>query len=254
MAVAFAVLLFVLAIAGHELGHALAMRECRIPIKSMGIGIPAGLVITVKSKFIQNIFGNNCEIHLSPILLGAYVEPTKEISLHNLTLKNEAYIFGAGPLANIFMALVIKTVSVALWPTQDMTTAALLGMLLTIPVLWYFRRVISLWVFPIVGVVFFFWTLWIFGNISYKEALENNGSIVFFGEMAAKSINMKLALKFGFLVNLCLAFTNILPIGILDGGAIWKAILKNLRHIYSSLFPIPESLFADWKRLVGYFS
>jgi regulator of sigma E protease len=90
-------------ILGHELGHFLVARLCRVPIEEFGIGFPPRLFTLFESK------GTKFTFNLIP--LGGFVRPLGEDDpdipggLASAPKRVRAAVLLAGPLANVLLAL-----------------------------------------------------------------------------------------------------------------------------------------------------
>ena len=147
-----AVLLVVLV--SHEGGHAYFMWRKGIEIKQAGIGLHRGPKITFR------IPGLPFPVTLSPILIGAYVEPSKkgEEQLKNLPYRDKALIFGAGAVINLATGLIAAGTLLLyrefvmgleplfpLWPAVGITFGVGLFMLI-------FQRFTSCYLVPVIGI------------------------------------------------------------------------------------------------------
>lgn len=268
MEIALAFMLFVFAMLGHELGHAWALRETGIRVKAIGVGIPWGICVLFRLNFLRDLFGARCKFILSPLLLGAYVEPYHPLEYYDTTLKEEVYIFGSGPIANfimffgIFAILVLYQVSSG---NIDAYKGLMMASLFTAGaiLLWFARKHISLWVLPVLGIYFSGVLIWSFATMPFREIIDGSGSVIFIGEIISKSITWEGALKTGMLINFAVGAMNLLPLGVLDGGKIVGSIIRRLAPSlegsfyragnYCFIALVCVTLIGDGNRLVNYF-
>lgn len=274
---AFFFLLFALII--HELGHAIAMREVGFGVERLGIGLPISPQIFIRSNFLKRIFGKHFEISISPWLIGAYVKPegNVDISKCNISTKEDVYISGAGPIANIIMLFLFSAVWVLLLPvTKSGQINYFFGLVLPgsrslivmmfislAAATWMFRKWIAVWVLLPLGVYTLYFIISVISGMSLSTAVESSGGIVLISEIASKTGSLRDAIWFGMIINFVLAFTNILPLGPFDGGRILNSVLHKFAPRLSrftqtagtALFfgLVAFCLYADGLRVVGYF-
>ena len=246
MLIALALFLFILALAFHEVGHALAMRKYGVTVKTLGIGLPIFPKLTLNIGFTRRIFGEQFRIVLSPWIIGAYVEPLDRDCERHLSPKQLIHVYGAGAIGNIALAFFIFSVMVAIGTAElslgeskvpldalaGTTIFFSLGILVIV-----FSRQISIWVFPIVA----FLVLWILVDFlisrSLGEIVDSSGGPVLMGELATKhAINLNRTMLLGCLVSVALGIGNLLPFYPLDGGRIIQAIIRKFAPVLSAPF------------------
>lgn len=277
MGIFLAFLLFLFALIGHEIGHALILRECGIRIKRMGLGIPVGPRLTFTPAWAGKFFGDGCTIVISPLLLGAFVEPVEEDAKKPLPLLSEIAYLGGGVLANFVMLFILSAVLVLM--THGLTDDVVvnyyfglkfsavaweiaLGFMISGILLWSMRKFISV-ILPLIGIGMLVLLFSVVTTIPADKLAESNGSIVLIGEWALKVADVRGAIGFGMLINLALALTNLLPFCPLDGGLIVSRTLARISSVAARVFYrisfvpfavlIIWALSADLLRFIGYF-
>lgn len=221
MFTALAITLVVLAIVVHEAGHAWAMKRYGVQIESAGIGFGPG--ITLRPKRL------GFPVKISPLVIGAYVKPSQAGATHmeSLCAREQAVIYAAGPLMNIATAGIILVLLIGglfLTDPSDAVMARLiaLGVLALLALACYrWLEAVSLFVVPLVGALNLFALVWLL-LAKNGEGVDGPIGIV---ELAISS-SLKEAIVMGFIINVGLAITNMLPIPPLDGGRIVLAALK----------------------------
>lgn len=219
----------------HEIAHAIAMYCKGIEIEKIGIGIPS---VTRQFKIKKNW----PPIVLGPFPLGAYVQPTQKgaKNIELLSYKDQALIYGAGVLCNIFVA--IGFILLNLLILGDLTKSAfvlfyfkaLAISLVGCGTLWYFRRGFCAYFMPAIGVFLLPTLLTLIAvnaissispeTIAPNENLQVGGPVAI-GQMAAQ-VPKKFSLLFIANISLSLALFNMIPLRPLDGGHIMKEIMR----------------------------
>lgn len=229
------VLILTTALLVHELGHAVAMINNGVQIKSMGLGLPLGKPI-FQSKW-ERFPGVNFEIH--PLLLGAFVQPSKAGAAHMETLpyKAKADIYAAGAWANILffmgISLFVNT------PHAMITGAAIKSANLAIMILIFIalivmRDFVRRYLLPIIGIAWFALVL----HLIFQNPLNSvSGPIGIIGTAKKESVNIMATIYFGGYISLMLGLFNAIPIYPLDGGKIVELFFKNekARQVFRSL-------------------
>lgn len=210
---------FLISAAIHEFGHGYVMRKKGIPLKEAGLGFSIKGLPSYKKK----IFG--LPITLNLLLLGAYVEPTRngEKRISKLSIRNQAHIDGAGVLGNIIFGLILLLIAVLFFSSSKMLLLKTLCIIIPAVALWYWQEVFCLYILPILGVLMA-WLL-AFNFATGTESLVGPIGIA----ASAKSYgisNLKEVFIFAASCSLGIGLFNALPIPPLDGGRIAKLIVK----------------------------
>jgi membrane-associated protease RseP (regulator of RpoE activity) len=236
MIYAFALFLIFLAVLVHEIGHAIAMVKTGIGVKELGIGIGGARWPRLSRTFVSKSDPDETfTLSLYPLLIGALVRPRHEERIKELPYRDQAFIFGAGIIANIFFTLVCMLVLRVFFPEVHSRVFPVWiapWMLITAIalVLWY-ARVITAYIFPLFSIVITYWFVTSLLRLSGTALIENSGGIVFAGQIAQSfSTEIWQAIYFGGFISFALAATNVLPIFPLDGGLTMSALI----HRFSS--------------------
>lgn len=212
----FFLLLLVMAI--HEFGHAYVMYKKGIPLKEAGLGLPIGKLPYLKKKF----FGLTLMLH--PLLLGAYVMPTRDgqRKISKLSVKDQAHIDGAGVLSNILFGLVLAAVTFFLFSAKlALFKISIISILIAL--LWYGQKIFCLYFIPILGVLMAGFLAFDFVNGSSDSLMGPIGAIKF----ASSHIhNLKGVLILTCALSVGIGIFNTLPLIPLDGGKIVELIVQ----------------------------
>lgn len=260
------ILLFLLSISAHELGHAYAMKRNRIPLREiciLGFG-PKLLVFHLRRWFGET------PISIRLIPLGASVRPLEEDDpFGNLKFSQRTYIYGAGIIANFFLAglfwiavcVLINDFHHRFWIAVGLMVIGVLPK-------------ISSYLIPCIGIFFLAFLVYFTFSRPLKQFQEDNGSVVLITQEIHKAaaddhqtpLNIRLAkvVNLAAIISFSLAIFNSFPLSILDGGKIFQDIItsrfrKRRRlaiYIFQIMTAIPllafilSALSADVVRLV----
>lgn len=183
---------FTLIIGIHEMGHAIAALLCGVKIKRFSLGMGPGWTI-------NNVRWFN-EITISPIVIGGYVQMDTE-ALNQKSFWQRFFIFIAGMLANVLLAILIFTI--AGHNVLNSTVGCFFFWLAGCPI--FLHQLFS-------------------GAITAQESL---GGPVMIGQMMASGGKIPY-LETLAMINLAIAMFNLLPLPPLDGGHIFVDILKKI--------------------------
>lgn len=245
MTIALAFLFLVLAMAFHELGHALEMRAAGLRVERLGIGMPFPPMILIRSDRLRRFFGARFRLLLTPWLLGAFAKPygDRPIETMGLSRRDELSIYGAGPIANIALMFLLSAASLLLAhdatsfiattylfhiPLEGYVWMLALGFVVAGLATWYFRRWISTYLLLPIGLYMLVLTVTIFASMSFDQVAQSSGGIVLISELASNSQTIDGAVRFGVIINFALAATNVLPLYPLDGGRIAAVFIRSI--------------------------
>jgi len=240
------ILLLVMSLAVHELGHGLAMLKYGVPIQSAGIGfrIPGLSWLCLRWRWRE------IDICIAPIMLGAYVEATTkgEAMLENLELRQRLTVYGAGIIGNIFFAgalLVLLAFGTVVLNHNIMGPLICVGTSLIICALvWFGRNIFNKYVIPIMGMLLFAVVISGFfqePEVITREVVNEYGETVLITERAAPNISGSigivsmaahdvdspaLLLLFAAFISISIGLFNMLPVFPLDGGRTALALLQ----------------------------
>lgn len=213
-----------LTLLAHELGHAFAMRSRGIQIKRIGIGIP---IPGIPKYTLKKLFPG-AEVSVSPLVIAAFVKPTREakVILDALPHRDSALINGSGVLANVFFALLIFSIWAMSNIGADMGLMKIFlfysVVLLLSTGLWIWRDFFCRYVLPILGLLFMI-------GIGYI-LLTGKGEIIGPIGIVQEATKMKGIweyIAYAGDVSFGFALINCLPIFPMDGGRILGAILRD---------------------------
>ncbi len=217
-----AILLIGLVILFHELGHFVAARIVGIPIKIFSVGF--GPALWKREKGVT-------EYRLALIPIGGYVMPAidNEEDLFQLSVYQRVVMTIGGPLASLILAVIsfsliniftgsLSLKAILIVPVTQ-TLAIFYQMLLSLPGLFSNHRQLS----GVVGIV----AQW--GQVFGVDLIKG------FSFTAIISIN--------------LAFLNLLPLPIFDGGKIMLYLLEKIHPVIKRLhFPLAIT---SWVLMMG---
>ncbi len=241
MAILLTVLIFVLVMVIHELGHAWEMKKCGVDIAEMGLGIPFrwsrrkiddqfdeyGMEM-YEDRYLPHlsypikVWGMNIKLKLHPLLLGAYVLPSSigMETMDGLSDGDKHKIFAGGIIANILTCCFVFGVLWVFGATKIVTLFILIGV--AIPCI-FMRTFVSMYVVPILGIIFLIFISYVLVTTPITESLSGPVgvmSIIFDVVSETESVWMQLkkALMMLGIISLAIGIMNCLPIFVLDGG------------------------------------
>lgn len=219
MYTALALLLLILCLVVHEAGHAIAMRRFGVEIQSAGIGFGPSL------HFHPNWISFPLALGLLPV--GAYVKPTEKgnQTLKELPYREQAIIFGAGPLMN-FAFTGVLLIGIILTATLAGNYHHAQGRIIILSVIcgllvgcWKRIGLVCKFVLPVLGVVQLAFVI-----ILIASDLSNVSGPVGIVH-ASGSSSLSVAVLFGAGISLAIGLFNLSPIAPLDGGQMMAAAL-----------------------------
>lgn len=193
----------------HELSHARWMRRYGLLVTEFGIGIPVPFLT------LSFMWGAT-RVRISPVLLGAYVK-TDEQTMYGLGWREQADIYGAGPLANIVFAgacFAVVGLMRGTWPPFVLyTLAAAVATLL-------FPRLVSRYVVPVAAVAML--ALTVTSLMHTPDSMMGPAGMV---QVLNRSTSFAMAIALAGSLSLAIAFMNLLPLFPLDAGRTWFALM-----------------------------
>lgn len=263
------IVLILLTLSVHELGHAWAMREKGVSIKRVALlGIPwpnITLRLPIKSSRFP---GTEWVIH--PLVLGAYVEP-KEGTLEKVSHQDSIYIYAMGPIASVLIGVVLMGFArlgmqldhSGITPRfflEGLSFVALVGGM------WYFRAWIAKWLCPVLSiatltlVVIVMWFFGAFeslaGPIGLVSIISEHATNVSdaSGNMAAHGIDYFSTwriLSMAGLISILIGVSNLMPFLPLDGGHIIKHFLP---QSWQKWYPRVSAVLFIWLVVIAFAS
>lgn len=227
----------------HELGHAYAMRECRVRIIAISLlGLPVEGWAVIKLP-INHSFFPGIEWRVHPLsIVGAYVECEEE-DVQNLSRADQLYVHGMGPLAAVLFALFTTLVlsvlvnflnGFGIYPGMELLEAPyLIALPGVIVVIWRGRRLLCKYALPISTLTFFAYVGMLIVEdagipiITMGETLEMIGSISPIGTEGSSDImhQVVLAMIAGTVMSILINAGNLFGFVPLDGGRIVQTVL-----------------------------
>jgi membrane-associated protease RseP (regulator of RpoE activity) len=241
MSIILTVLVFVLVMVIHELGHAWEMKKQGVDIAEMGIGMPVPLWrVKVDGEFDESgrqiyrriyiphfsfpvrLWGMDIEVKLHPVLLGAYVMPSDDglYTMRSMPDKGLHLIYAGGVIANLITFAVAMLISALV---AGVTTKVLVVTTSIVIVCVGLRSFVSSYVLPVFGVLLFGLVLYSFVTMPISETVQGPVQIVSFMHKNIAEINdwltmVKEATNMLAFLSLVVGMMNCLPIYMLDGG------------------------------------
>ncbi len=248
----FVIMLVMVSISVHELGHAFAMRECGVRVERISlIGVPGLGTFRIPVRLSQ-FPGTEWVIH--PFVIGAYVMANED-DMEKASARDRVFISAAGPLANIAFAFVLAGCATAAVLTEVLS-GSLLGAVVGALVLcgplfavgwlaWRFRRFLARYAVPCIVVL----ALALFLRGIRSSVLTPYGTSDFVRDIhvhsqavqgSTEGFGLYFALAIGAILSAGLGILNLIPLIPLDGGQIVREYLPaRWKDAYSLLtFPI----------------
>lgn len=248
--VIMATLCIVASVSAHEIGHAIALRECGVRVIRISLlGLPGLGKITLP---IRSAFFAGTEICVHPLLLGAYVQPDEEAH-KGIQPADALYVAAMGPLVSILYLLVAIMGAAFLMAAQVLPAVPRLGLLhpvilytLVIPAcvailagttacfVWRFRRATAKWVlFPLGCVVTVAALSALFAGTLQPGSVTQITSLVQHAEPTGTTLpsvttaflKFECALLLGGLLSAFIGFSNLIMLFPFDGGLMLSALL-----------------------------
>ncbi len=226
MAITLLVLLFLLSVALHEIGHAVAMHSRKIRFTEIGFGVGPKVLIG-PYRWLPGVY---FAFGVFPVM--AYVKVDREDLdyMVSLPINDQALINGAGIMANIFFAGVLGLIWVPLFSTRPILfqlgmEGGIVGICLAV---WFYRYTFCNYVIPLVGSALFFELL----RAVYMDpvgSVSNQGLVEPLRGIAQLVSGFGEAILIACCLSLILGVVNMMPIIPLDGGRIILSRIRQLR-------------------------
>jgi membrane-associated protease RseP (regulator of RpoE activity) len=152
LCIALGVILLLLSVFLHEMGHAYYMWKYGIRIKTVSLGFSC----PVRLRFTTKKFLGGTTLQFTPLVFGAFVEPLEadRKKLDELPYKQRLDIYSAGPYANFLYAGIMVIVSGLLIPTLTLEVWVSVGFAAFCTLLLYLaRKIFFRYLAPIFGIL-----------------------------------------------------------------------------------------------------
>lgn len=231
------ILLVILAIAFHELGHAIAMIRHRLPIAKITLLGMGPTLFTFRLPFIKRFRGIPFRIALLP--LGASVAMTEAGSrkMEGLPFPAKCHVYANGIMANLLYAAILLFIAALI---DGNLSVPYLGILAGVAAIAYFSRYTFWLIYPL-GIAFLVILLRTALN-DFETFAGQAGSFVSIGHLVyTESIDISLALRTAAAVSFSIGIFNTLPISPLDGGKMMADLIglpfsPHTRNVISGLY------------------
>lgn len=209
----FAVIMFVVMVVLHELGHAFALRRSGIPICEAGLGLAYAPRLVLKPTKRRPF-----ALSLSPWLVAAYVvpDPAYRQQMEAMSYRDKTWHHGAGIVVNLVIATGLATLVFVLeghWWRALIAAAATTA-------LWLARRVFTAYAVPALAVpTAAYLGVMVVDSIGEPAGYVELASILTVGSGIAM-------LQVSAVLSFALAVLNMAPIFPVDGGRICREIVQ----------------------------
>lgn len=213
MLIAFGILLLLIGIIFHELGHYYAFRKLGVEIKEICILGFGPKLFSFKTKY----FGNT-EISVRLFPFGAFVMPnTDDCEKKITTYKDQAFVSGIGPVASV-----IYGVFLLLFIMPKLWLFALLVILIV------FHKQITHLILPI-GMIALGLIIWSITQMEFVN--ESGGGFSTVYEYLSKHATVEWILKYVGILEIALGLFNGAPMWITDGQHIMNKALEKYPNV-----------------------
>lgn len=224
MFIALAILLIIVSIMLHELGHALAMHKKGIKFDRIGLGIPIKALPHFKFK-LKRLPDVVFELHL--LIVGAFVSITPEgqKKFKEIPHKDQALILGGGIVANLLFAgiMLLLVFFTSERPFLDVITGTPFLICAGVMLFLIFgHNFFCKYLLLPVGLLMLGAVIWCVAQDPFKAVV---GPVGLAGMVGKFSIDFKGAVVIAGLISLALGLTNALPFYPLDGGQLLSLLL-----------------------------
>ncbi len=204
------------------------MRKYGIGIQTFSIGLPFPIKVAFRSKKIFD----GAVLQITPLfLLGAFVKPTDEGEkrMKELPYKQQADIYGAGPLANILFSGILFVFYVLLksrfgflfwqWGYEPpIITGIIIG--ISVALFWG-RKLFSRYIMLPMGITY----LGMIGWEIFKDPMKSMAGPVGIAKIVGGATNLPDAIFIGMLLSFTIGLCNTLPLIPLDGWRTCDALI-----------------------------
>lgn len=263
----FTIILSLLTISIHELGHAWAIRRCNVSIEEISLlGIKLPRVPSLSFAYTFKGARKPTKISVHPFLIGAFVSPS-ETGMNRLTTKETAFVYGAGPFVNfVYCLIAFGLLSITTFSPGGTIVGAVCFSLAALLIV--FRVFFCRYGVLAIGVVLAGFILASLLTAPAEVSGGMGGPVTIISEMsnvyqtnASAENQFRGAVYISILVSLILGTTNALPIPPFDGGQIagvylsaWNKKLGMYFTVFGGilfLLLIFSALSNDVRRLFG---
>jgi len=243
MDIAILVFLVYLSLIGHEFSHMTTMLKKGAEVTEFGVGAPKGLRITYVPK-TGRYAGVRFSFYVFTWMIGAFVDG----EFNHLPYKDKALIVCAGPFANIIFGCLlliavflmplglfehtkvwgIKEYLMYYWYLAE-SSPYLWGSLITVPVLWFGRKFVSVYLAPVVAIILL---VWVFRSVSSSGLVnyfsEFSGPVGLISALPDMTNDIPSVILLVAQISIVFGASNLLPIYPLDGGHLFLPAITSV--------------------------
>lgn len=237
------ILLCLFSVSFHELGHAWAMRTVGAPIKTISLlGFRIFNLPYFSWKYQPKWQTDPIDVQIHPFVFGAFVMSDSD-RMEKLSVRDKAFVYGAGPLASIIYGLVMYCLVILTFKFSVASVILLLEVLGALGILWLLRKFFCRYLVPIVGMVVLTLVLRAVLFNPQEAATHMGGPIMIaqqFGgaytQAAASNLELRMVFYLPALLSVLLGLTNAIPICPMDGGRIVAEYLTKVNKRAGDVF------------------
>jgi membrane-associated protease RseP (regulator of RpoE activity) len=237
----------------HELAHAFFMMRNKVEMKTIALGFPP--LVLKKQVTIKRIQEKPITLGLSPFLLGAYVNPTKEGQkyLDSLPLDKKLLIYGAGVVSHFILIPSLLIVPYLFDPTWHLSVvswgiAATSGVL---SLLFFVRPLFASVAILAVGSLFLGAIVWSILAVGLGQTAVGP---IGMGLLAGEASTFAKMFTLLFAVSLTLGAANAMPMMPVDGGHMLFAFLEKFIDAQKLLRIKIAAMLIGWVVLLSFFA
>lgn len=213
-------LMLFLALVVHEAGHAIAMMRRGVDIEEAGIGLPVkGLTFRLRLPFVP------FPIALSPLLIAAYVKPSRrgELDLRMMSRKDQVVCYGAGIVMNlVFGGVLLILLLLSMNPFGSRRATIVFTIVTGLTLAFVLLRRVLPFVMPVIGVA-----MLVVAVALVLNAPESVGGPIAVVTTAFGASSWFGVVLFGASMLLNLGLINMVPFVPADGGRITCIFLES---------------------------
>jgi membrane-associated protease RseP (regulator of RpoE activity) len=250
MYLALGIVLILVSVSLHELGHAFTMARHGVKISKIGIGFKIPMIPNISWESKRFFPGAKIELNHIPIL--AFVMPKTDDEgddmVKDLDFRAQAEIFGAGVMANLYFFLAMLIVCVVLkafvdgryeiiaFTTYHFNEYAQIAILLCfVGLLYIFRHLFCEHIMPVLGTLLLILVVY---SVTQAPAESVGGPVSIGADIKKNSTDILSTLYFAGYISFQIALFNMLPLLPLDGGQVVSAKLHKVESRFSGYYEV----------------